>query len=267
MTNWFTCSSDIKGFVLQLLTDTKKVIQDDFIGFYIHGSLAMGGFNPKKSDIDLLVVTKKIMDVNTKRKLAELFLTYSNNPYPIEVSFLNINQLNNWKHPCPFDFHYSEYWRVRYEDDLSKGTYEYLNEKIKADADLSAHITIINNFGICLEGPPIRHVFPNIPRSHYLSSIMGDFIDCVENIEVDPIYSVLNMIRVYWYLKEGMISSKKEAAYWGLSTFPKEYQQTIQKVLNCYKDEHFTVVFRKNELDKFKRYMIEKHQELLEAHK
>ncbi|MEI2358527.1 nucleotidyltransferase domain-containing protein, partial [Mesobacillus zeae] len=40
-----------------LLDGTKEMISEKFIGFYIHGSLAMGGFNPKSSDIDVLVVT------------------------------------------------------------------------------------------------------------------------------------------------------------------------------------------------------------------
>ena len=58
---------------------------------------------------------------------------------------------------------------------------------------------------------------------------MGDFKECLENIEEDPIYCTLNMIRVYMYLQEGVISSKLEAGKWGRSTFPKEMKNTIKK--------------------------------------
>ena len=223
--------------------------------FILHGSLAMGGFNSKSSDIDVLVITNKTMTVGTKRMLAKLLLNFSNEPFPVEISFVNKEQLKKWIHPCPFDFHYSEFWRERYQDDLSKGTYQYLNGEIGYDADLAAHITIVNHRGISLEGPPIDEVFPSVPRSHYLSSIIGDFQECLENIKEDPIYCVLNLIRVYWYLKEGVISSKQEAGNWGLSSLPKEFGFTIQKVVNSYADENEIYDFEESELLALRNYI------------
>lgn len=261
--SWLTCSSDVKDFVFHLLSETKEIIKEDFIGFYIHGSLAMGGFNPNSSDIDIVVVTNKLMTVETKRKLAQLFLTCSKNPYPVEVSFLNEEQLKNWKHPCPFDFHYSEFWRERYEDDLAVGTYQHLNEEIKTDADLAAHITITTNRGICIEGKPIVEVFPLVSRSDYMSSIMGDFQECLENIEKDPIYCTLNLIRVVWYLKEGVISSKQEAGNWGLASLPKEMSFAIQKVVYNYSNENAAYDFAKDELLLIRNYIATNVQELL----
>lgn len=264
MTNtWITFSTDVKDFVCYLLSETKKIIKEDFIGFYIHGSLAMGGFNPNSSDIDILVVTNKSMTIETKRKLAQFFLTCSNNPFPVEISFLNEKQLKKWKHPSSFDFHYSEFWRTRYEYDLANGTYQYLNEEIKTDADLAAHITITTNRGICIEGKPIDEVFPLVPRTHYISSIMGDFQACLENIEEDPIYCTLNLIRVFWYLKEGIISSKLEAGKWGFSSFPKEMNFIIQKVVNSYSNTKEVYNFENNELLLIRNYIKINVQQLL----
>jgi predicted nucleotidyltransferase len=246
--SWETCTSDIKGFVFYIMGETKEILKDEFIGFYIHGSLAMGGFNPKSSDIDVLVVTNRTMNVENKRKLAQLFLNCSNKPFPVEISFINEEQLKNWQHPCPFDFHYSEFWRDRYKEELSKGVYQYINEERRIDADLAAHITITNHRGICLKGTPINEVFPTVPRPHYISSIMVDFKECLENIEEDPIYCSLNLIRVFWYLKEGTISSKQEAGNWGLSALPCEFTFTIQKVIYSYENEKETYDFEKNEL-------------------
>lgn len=261
--SWKNCSSGIQDFVFYLLSKTKEIINNDIIGFYIHGSLAMGGFNPKSSDIDVLVVTNKSMTIEPRRKLAQLFLTCSNDPFPLEISFLNKEQLETWKHPCPFDFHYSEFWRERYEEDLSKGTNKYLNGEIKTDADLAAHITITTHRGICIEGKPIVEVFPMVPPSHYASSIMGDFQECLENIEKDPIYCTLNLIRVFWYLKERIISSKQEAGNWGLASFPKEMSFTIQKVVNSYANEKDIYDFEKNELLSLKNYIYSNVQALL----
>ena len=261
--NWETCPSEIKDFVFNIQNEIAQILSDDIVGFYLHGSLAMGGFNPKNSDVDILVVTKNFIKVDVKRKLAKLFLKHSKSPFPIEISILNKNQLENWNHPCPFDFHYSEFWRERYEDDLLKGTYNFLNAESNTDADLAAHLTITRHRGICVDGKPIVEVLPLVPRSDYISSILGDYQECLENIELDPVYSSLNLIRVFWYLKEGVISSKKEAGEWGLLTLPKEMSNTIQKVNECYADEKYINHFKKEELLLLKNYLSKSVQGLL----
>ena len=45
--SWETSSLEIKDFVNNLLYKTKEILKEDFVGFYLHGSLAMGGFNSK----------------------------------------------------------------------------------------------------------------------------------------------------------------------------------------------------------------------------
>ncbi|MGI8387826.1 aminoglycoside adenylyltransferase domain-containing protein [Robertmurraya sp. P23] len=255
--------SDTNDFICNLQKRISEIIKDDLIGIYIHGSLAMGGFNPKSSDIDVLVVTNKSMTVETKRKLAKLLLMQSSSPYPVEISFLNTEQLRVWQHPCPFDFHYSEFWRERYANDLLSGTDKFLNGDVNTDADLAAHITITNKRGVCVYGKSIDEVFPLVPSSDYLSSIMGDFTDCLENIEEDPIYCTLNLIRVYWYLKEGVVSSKQEAGNWGLSKFPKEMKNTVEKVVKCYSNDKDTYGFEKDELVKLKNYILNDVKKLL----
>ncbi len=253
----------MKEFITKLKKKISEIVSDDLIGIYIHGSLAMGGFNPSSSDIDVLVVTKESITIETKRKLAKLFLDYSGTPFPIEISFLNTKQLKVWQHPCPFDFHYSEFWRERYTNDLLSGTNKFLNDDVNTDVDLAAHITITNKRGICIYGQSIENVFPIIPASDYLSSIMADFKDCLENMEEDPIYCTLNMIRVYWYLLEEVISSKQEAGNWGLSTFPKELNNTVKKVVEYYSNDKDSYVFEKDELVLLKNYISNNVDELL----
>lgn len=262
--NWVTCSTpEVRGFVFNLLGEIKEVIKEDFNGLYLHGSLAMGGFNPKSSDIDILVVSNKSLTVKTKRELAKLLLASSNNPFPLELSVLTIKHLRDWKHPCPFDFHYSEWWRAGYEKDLVKGTSHYLNDEIKTDPDLAAHITILNHRGICIEGNPIMEVFPSVPRSDYLSSIMGDFQDCLEGIEEDPIYCTLNLLRVLWYINDDVISSKQEAGNWGIVALPLDVRYTIQKVLKCCESTKSKYDFEKKELLRIRDFIESRVQELL----
>ncbi|WP_026908195.1 aminoglycoside adenylyltransferase domain-containing protein [Paucisalibacillus globulus] len=254
--SWKTRTPTIEKFVLTIQAKINEICNHTIVGIYLHGSLTMGGFNPGRSDIDILVVTNEPVSGITKKKLAQLFVFHSNSPYPIEISFLNTNQLQKWQHPCPFDFHYSEYWRERYESDLDKGTAKFINDAIHVDPDLAAHITVLNHRGICMEGKPIAEVFPSIPKEDYISSIMGDFEDCLENIVADPIYCILNMLRVYWYLKDGVISSKQEAGEWGMEILPTELKITIQKIVNDYSSRTDISRIHETELLRIKNYVI-----------
>ncbi|RLQ89869.1 aminoglycoside adenylyltransferase domain-containing protein [Planomicrobium sp. Y74] len=245
----------IKEFLNTLIADIHRLIESPIIGVYLHGSLAMGGFNQAKSDIDLLVVTEAPIGMGTKKKLAAFFLEQSSNPYPVEVSVLNLAQLEEWKFPTPYDFHFSEYWRERFEQDAERGTTACLDTEGKSDIDLAAHFTILNHRGICLEGQPIHEVFPAVPESDYLTSILDDYEDCLQKIFRDPVYSILNLTRVYWYLKEGKISSKQEAGEWGVMNFHGNFALIAGKALKVYEGEKFEVEFSEDQLMEIRDYI------------
>ncbi|MFJ5770395.1 aminoglycoside adenylyltransferase domain-containing protein [Psychrobacillus sp. NPDC093180] len=256
--NWETCTKETRGFVYHLLKRTKEIVAEELVGFYIHGSLALGGFNPKSSDIDILVVTTTPLSIERKKLLAKMFLKCSNHPFPVEVSFLNEAQLKDWEYPTPFDFHFSEYWRSSYEEETV-----LLNEMPKNDADLAAHIMITNYCGICIWGKPINKVFPTVPKADYLSSILTDYEYCLNNITLNPVYCTLNLIRVYWYLKEDKISSKEEAGKWGLRHLPQEFNWTIRQVVAAYASTEQNPLIQSTHLLLIRDYLKREVEELL----
>ena len=111
---WATCPDTVRAQIDALLDALQEILGENLVGVYLHGSLAMGSFNPERSDIDLLVVTKQGMTVEIKRRIAELLLDHSLVSTPKEISFLIEPDLRSYQHPMPFDFHYSEDWRERY---------------------------------------------------------------------------------------------------------------------------------------------------------
>lgn len=113
---------------------------------------------------------------------------------------------------------------------------------------------ILNHRGVCIAGKPIRQVFPAVPKSDFFTSILGDYEDCLNNMEHEPIYCTLNLIRVYWYFKEEKISSKQEAGMWGFSHLPTEFHPLIQQVAEAYayKKSHEHATFDKNDLLKLR---------------
>lgn len=210
------------------------------IGVYLHGSLAMGCFNPATSDIDLLVVTRHKIPITTKKSLVELLLFVSGSPQPVEISFLDQGDLVPWRHPTPFDLHYSEDWRKSFSEDLATNRWKHLDEQPQTDPDLAAHITVMRQRGIALWGEAIQTVFPPVPREDYLASIISDLKWARERLGQDAglAYGVLNSCRVYAYHRAGRIYSKDEAAVWALSHLPPEYHHIIRSALETYHGEY-----------------------------
>lgn len=170
-------------FFLEECTEQIRKIIGDKVGRRISAWLPSIGGIPEKSDIDLIVVTEKQITREGAELLVAFLLNKSETPYPIELSVLNLNQLKQWQHPSLYDYHYSEAWRESFLN--GKVTYSQCNEQ--KDADLAAHLTIINHKGRVLYGNPISEVFPDIPKKDYLDSIMNDYKECLENVLVAPV--------------------------------------------------------------------------------
>ena len=236
---WPDSPEDVRCQIDSLTDGLCRILADDLVGIYLHGSLAMGGFNPQHSDVDLLVVTRRGMRVQSKREVAGWLLRCSNDPRPIEISFLSEAQLRPWRHPTPFDFHFGEDWRQELQQQMADGRFAWRswNDNTRVDGDLAAHITVTRSRGICLHGAPIAEVFPPVPHEDYLDSIMSDLDWARERILENPVYFVLNACRVLAYLSEGLILSKDEGGVWALSWLPPEFHPLIALALDIYRGD------------------------------
>lgn len=214
----------------------QSIIEGELVGVYLHGSLAMDTFNPRHSDVDLLVVTREPLSVSNQYLIAaELLFIISPHPSPIEVTYLNKDQLANWQYPTPFDFHFSETWRDQYAKDLKSGEWKNWGQSEKQAPDLAAHIAIVNHFGEVLFGEDIRSVFPNVPEEDFYASILDDYRDIRQHLHRNPVYSVLNMCRVLQSLEEHSIGSKLAGGIWGRANFPVEHHTLIEEAITHYK--------------------------------
>jgi streptomycin 3"-adenylyltransferase len=232
---WATCPPAVRSQIEQLLATIQEALLDHLAGIYLHGSLAMGCFHPEHSDLDLLVVTHQQMSVATKRALVEALLRLSRHPAPIEISFLAADHLTPWRHPTPYDLHYSEDWRSRHEQALATDAWRGWDERRHEDADLAAHVTVTRARGICLLGQPIAETFPPVPPQNYLASIWGDFLWARGRAMRNPCYFVLNACRVAAYLLEGRICSKEEGGVWALNVVPEALRNPILQALEMYR--------------------------------
>jgi len=239
----------------QFCRETLDLLGDSLVGIYLHGSLAMGCFNPKSSDLDLLVVCQTAIPLPIKAQLGRLLLCLSGQPTPIEIHFLALSGLHPWRYPPPFDLHYSEPWRARFEHDLSSKGWQEWDDQVHLDPDLGAHIMVVRARGVVLCGAPILQTFSVVPKADYLAAVKYDLDDALEQISDNPVYHTLNLCRSLAYLATGQVMSKAEGGSWALGRLPVELHPTIHTALDLYQHNLSYREFSPEQLVKFLKYM------------
>lgn len=233
---WSYCPRPVRGQVLGFVSKLSEMLGSNLVGVYLHGSLAMGCFNPHASDIDLLVITHRRVGRN-KTRLASLALAASLKPCPIEVTTFSKRDLNPWRYPTPFDFHFSENWRTAYESRTA------LRRMGKSGEDPAAHLAETRARGVVLFGPPIKSVLPTVPARDFLDSVVGDFRWAVRMLNRNATiegrifvstYLVLNACRILGFLENGRVLSKAEGGDWALGVVPRKYVPVVRHALRAY---------------------------------
>lgn len=239
---WADCPPACRSQVLALVAQWRGLLGGNLSGIYLHGSLAMGCFNPLSSDIDLLVLTANPLPAGTKSRLVDGLLHLSRQPSPVEVSFLARDDLHPWRFPTPYQLHFSESWRERFEQAGQRSNW-IAWQATRADPDLAAHLTVTRARGVVLEGAAIGGAFPAVPPQDYLDAILKDVDEASRDITMNPIYAVLNLCRVCAYVESGQIVSKDEGGEWALKVLPAAYRPFVRQALAAYRGEQSPVAW------------------------
>jgi streptomycin 3"-adenylyltransferase len=262
---WENCPDETRNQVERLIAGCHEILGEGLIGVYLHGSLAMGCFNPDLSDMDVLVVAAHALTKDERRNFAGLMLDLSLQPHPIEISVLDQMQIFPWRHPAPFEFHYSEGWRDRQIVMLEDSSWGEPLSLSMEDSDLAAHFVIARERGIALYGVPAKIALPQVPVDDYLDALLDDFDSAAKSIRANPVYGILNQCRVYWFLLKSAISSKDEAGEWAGSYLPEEYRGIVARALRIYRGQGSGAQgqFTDESLMAFNRYLDSQVRELL----
>jgi len=202
----------------------RETLGEALIGIYLHGSLALGGFNPRSSDVDLLIVTRRALDDRERRALTTLpngSYDEPGWPRPLELSVLTEGQLRPWRHPAPFDFHLS-----------SAGI-----SGPGVDPDLAAHVTVARRAGVSLLGPPPAEVFPEVPHEDFVAALRSDFDHCLA-LTATPSYAILSLARIWASLAEPDVQhTKVSGAEWALPRLPPDDRRPLELALASYRGD------------------------------
>jgi streptomycin 3"-adenylyltransferase len=164
-------------------------------------------------------------------------------PKGFEMSVVLAKHCKKFVYPTPYEFHFSN------------SPQDPCDRSDQSDRDLAAHFMVINKAGAVLCGPCIPEVFADVPVWYYLDSICKDVENAREDVVNNPVYVILNLCRVYVYMKDGLVLSKEAAGQWGLDNLPGQYRKLIAAVLEYY-TEGADFDLDKDLRDSFCKYML-----------
>jgi predicted nucleotidyltransferase len=201
----------------ELVPHVRDLLGANLRGMYVYGSLAFECYNPARSDVDVLVVTRRRMAPETRRALRSLLQRLAETTH-IEISFLSRADLEPWRYPTPFDYHFSG------EDEGEDG----------ADAYFATEIANARTRGIALFGPPAADVLPAVPDEDFLDAIERDLDWVRERLDERPGYAVLNCCRVLAFRQERTVMSKAQGAEWGARSVPERFRPLVAEAAAMY---------------------------------
>lgn len=221
--------------LLRFVQMSKDVLGENLVGIYLHGSAAMGCFHPQKSDLDLLVIVKEdISDAQKMRFMNEVVVLHEEAPAKgLELSILKKKFCKPFVYPTPFELHFS----IAHLQWFLENPADYIEKMKGTDKDLAAHVVITQHYGKVLYGDAIADIFGEVGKEEYIDSIWLDVKNAREDILSNPMYVTLNLCRVFVYLREDLVLSKKSGGEWAVHALPQEFQSFVQMALNSYCSE------------------------------
>ena len=223
-----TSYPDVNDILNLLLPRVKEVLENQFIGMYLFGSLANGGFD-NDSDIDVLVMTSAEVSENTFLELAKMHAQFTKIDSPwatqIEVSYIPKKAIRrfdpaNMRHPH-----------------LDRGSNEklYMLEHVN-DWIIQRHV--VREHGIVLAGPEPKTLVDPVSPNDLRQSVADVWPIWIAPILDDPSiiskrgfqsFFVLSVCRVIYTFKYGEIISKKAAMEWAKENLDKCWIPLIER--------------------------------------
>lgn len=234
-----------------LFSVVRSIVQDNLVGLYLYGSLAMDCYNPWSSDIDVIIVVKKRLLQEQRKKVMGYLAAVCSKRKRIELSIMCEDVIKNPRYPIMVDLHF-EYWGDIFENELDK--------------EIISNLYTTRKRGFCVWGTPIENVFSEIPAEYHLKSVMEDIQHTRKYIHEKQehmgynvtVYWILGSCRILAFIREEKVLSKLEGGQWGISNLPKEYHGLIRQALFFYqrreKDVH---AWKYKDLDIFADYMTD----------
>jgi predicted nucleotidyltransferase len=213
-----------------LLWNVKRILDDQFVGMYLYGSLASGDFDPETSDIDFLVVTAGTL---SEGKIAELeamhnetWATSNRRAGELEGSYVPRDLIRRHDPdgaPCPT---------------VNEG--KFFVDKRGSDWIIQRHV--VREYGIVVEGPDPKRLIDFVSPDDIRGAVLGILQEWWFPMLEDPswlrdhgakyhAFAVITMCRVLHALEHGTIVSKPRAVQWARGKLGEPWMTLIDKAV------------------------------------
>jgi hypothetical protein len=214
---------DVNAFLNLLLSTMQAILGDHFIGLYLGGSLALGDFNPNRSDIDFVAVTVDELPLETiialEKMHTRLWASGAKWAMKLDGSYVPQQVIRHWTSddpPCPF---------------VEEDRFYVTNQ---GSAVIQCHI--IRQYGVMVAGPS-PHTLIDLVDADDVRNALRDNLEqwwrpllddpaWVQQSQKQP-FAILTMCRALYTLEHGIVASKPVAARWGQQAIGKQWTELI----------------------------------------
>jgi hypothetical protein len=220
--------TEVNAIIEDLHAALQAILDTQWVGMYLLGSLALGDFRPEASDIDYLVVTDSRLSPELVTRLADLHSSLSAGP-------------SRWGREL--EGSYIPRKAVRRQDSADTRhprieRYEALSIQ-QHDTDWVINRFVLREHGVTLSGPPphslIDLIRPDDLRRAVLDLLWWWELQLTETHRVEQsgyqAYAVLSMCRILYTLQHGTVVTKPVAAQWASDVLDNQWVPLIERAL------------------------------------
>jgi hypothetical protein len=226
---------EINSVLWELLTRAQGILGDRFVGMYLDGSLAIGGFDPDTSDLDFVVVTNVELSSATFGALKTMHGGIASGATKwsreLEGSYISQHALRHDPRPSahPYIDRGSELAMVQPESGY-----------------WVIHRQVLREHGVAMVGPLPRTLIDPVGPDELREAVRGILREWWKPMLVEGprlrngfyrCYAVLTMSRMLYTVRHGAIATKPIAARWAQETVDGRWAPLIQRALAWSQDD------------------------------
>jgi hypothetical protein len=232
MKEGLTPHPDVDAAPLELSASVQVILGLRFVGMYLYGSLALGDFDQRSSDIDCLVVTDSHLEEDVVTALDRMHVAFDTSGSPwasrIEAAYIPRNAL---RINAPTTARYPQ---------IEKGR-RLMMEPLESGWALQVYT--LREHGIVIAGPDPQALMPPVDRNDIRKASAAHAVVWAEQAHGDPdwlewirarehqAFVVLTLCRMLYSLSSGRVASKPKAARWVIQTTGMRWAALIQTAL------------------------------------
>jgi hypothetical protein len=224
--------ADVNAVLHHFAERIQAILENQFLGMYLYGSLALGYFDPFSSDIDFIVVTKTELEDDLYLALQEMHEQFKSNSSPwasrIEAAYIPQAAL-----------HVTAPTQSKYPQ-IEKGT-----RLIKAPLEIgwAFQLCTLRERGVVVSGPDPRPLASPVDLESMRQAVVAIAGGWKEQASHDPewlewvrhkdaqSFVVLTLCRMLYSLATGDVASKPAAARWAKISLGPEWVELINRAL------------------------------------